>query len=89
MVTFIFTKEAERTFKSLDKIDQNRITNKLGFLKKHEDIFSVLKKLVNFEPATHRLRIGRLRIILELVNQKKNAVNFYVLDIGYRKDIYG
>ena len=88
MITLIFTKKAEKTFLSLTKGNQNRIIRKLSVLKNHEDIFSVLKPLTNFEPATHRLRIGNVRVILGLNRQNKKDFIFYVLDVGLRKDIY-
>lgn len=88
MVTFVFTKYAEKSFKKLPKNIQERILGKLKDLKNHDDIFLVLKRLVDFEPATHRLRIGMYRLILELKTHEENFCEFWVLDIGHRKDIY-
>lgn len=88
MVSFVFTKFAERKFLKLPKNIQKRILEKLETLKIHEDIFSVLKRLHHFEPATHRLRIGSYRLILELKNQSKNRTEFWMLDVGDRKEIY-
>ncbi|MBI4994871.1 type II toxin-antitoxin system RelE/ParE family toxin [Candidatus Peregrinibacteria bacterium] len=88
MNVFIFTKQAEKTFLKLPKTTQKRIILKLKELKKHDDILSVLKRLTNFGPATHRLRIGMYRLILELKNQKENCFEFFILDAGHRKDIY-
>ncbi|KKU80226.1 MAG: hypothetical protein UY05_C0011G0008 [Candidatus Peregrinibacteria bacterium GW2011_GWA2_47_7] len=89
MVTaFIFTKYAKRKFTKLPLGIQKRIVVKLTALKKHEDIFSILRPLHNFEPATHRLRIGSYRLILELKADKKSAPEFLILDMGHRRDIY-
>lgn len=88
MVTFIFTKHGEQSFLKLSKSVQGRCFERLRELKSHEDIFSVVKRLHHLEPATHRLRIGNYRFILELRTQKKNAVEFWILDTGHRKDIY-
>ncbi len=88
MIIFVFTKKAEKRFLSLSKKVQTQILTKLKGLKSHTDIFSVLKKLHHFEPATHRLRIGSHRLILELNTQNKEAVKFLVLDVGHRKEIY-
>lgn len=88
MVTFVFTKYAEKSFKKLPKNIQGRILGKLKDLKNHDDIFLVLKRLVDFEPATHRLRIGSYRLILELKTHEENFCEFWILDVGHRKDIY-
>ncbi|MBT4917193.1 hypothetical protein HON58_02025 [Candidatus Peregrinibacteria bacterium] len=88
MVIFVFTKKSEKCFLSLPVVVQERILVKLKALKKHDDIFSVLKKLHHLEPATHRLRIGGYRLILELNEHKKGFIRFLVLDVGDRKDIY-
>lgn len=88
MVTFVFTKYAEKSFKKLPKNIQGRILGKLKELKNHSDIFSLLKRLVDFEPATHRLRIGQYRLILELGVHGENFCEFLILDAGHRKDIY-
>lgn len=88
MVHFIFTKHAERTFYRLSKNIQKRILEKLKEVKKHDDILSILKRLHHFEPATYRMRIGFYRLILELKNQNGDEFEFWILDIGHRKDIY-
>ena len=88
MTTFIFTKDGKKAFLKLPKSIQNRILVKLSELKKHNDILSVLKRMNDFEPATHRLRIGSYRLILELTYQDKDNFEFWVLDAGHRKDIY-
>lgn len=88
MITFHFTNQAQKTFLRLPKIAQERIIEKLKELKTHDDILSVLKRLTNFEPATHRLRIGMYRLILELKSRSQTDFDFWILDVGNRKDIY-
>lgn len=88
MITFIFTKQAERAFTKLPKSVQDRCLEKLHELKTHSDIFVVLKQLTAVAPATHRLRIGNYRLILELRNRTKQGFEFWILDVGHRKDIY-
>ncbi len=88
MVKFIFTKNAEKKLLSLPNGIQERIKEKLTQLKKHEDIFAILKRLHHFDPATHRLRIGSYRLILETKKQSADKAEFLVLDLGDRKDIY-
>ncbi len=84
MYNFIFTKIWKREFDKLTNIDKSRIIKKLKFLKEKLDTSNALKPLNNFLPATHRLRIWNIRIIL----QKVDNDNFYILDIWYRGDIY-
>lgn len=88
MVTFIFTKQAKKAYERIPKTIQARVIEKLKELKNHGDIFSILKRLENFKLATHRLRIGNYRLILELREQTDKDSIFWVLDIGHRKDIY-
>ncbi len=88
MNTFIFTKLAEERFFSLPTPTQKRVIAKLKFFKTHPDIFTVLKKLYDVKPATHRLRIGDYRLILELKSTKQDSSLWWILDIGHRADIY-
>lgn len=86
MNTFIFTKKSEKLFKKLSIINQERIINKLSFLKDVEDISIFLNPLENMLPATHRLRVWSLRLILEKDSKKSNI--FYIIDLGNRWEIY-
>lgn len=88
MVSFTFTTQAEKIFKRLPKEAQQRILKKLKSYNEHQDILSVVRILYNFTPATHRLRIGNYRLILELRENTDKLVSFTVLDVGHRKDIY-
>ncbi|MBI5414396.1 hypothetical protein HZA38_02680 [Candidatus Peregrinibacteria bacterium] len=88
MTRFVFTKHAEKSFKKLSKIVQERILEKLSEYKHHDDILSVMRGLSHFEPATHRLRIGAYRLILELKKQSEHDFEFWILDMGHRKDVY-
>ncbi|MDQ7009111.1 MAG: type II toxin-antitoxin system RelE/ParE family toxin [Candidatus Gracilibacteria bacterium] len=85
MYKFIFTKNGKKSFDKLENNYQDRVIKKLTSLKESEDIFVYLKKLENLLPATHRLRVGNIRIILEF---DKTNRSFYVLDAGNRGDIY-
>lgn len=88
MHSFIFTKSAYKEFSKLPDDVKERIEKKLKRLKSHQDIFSILKHLHNFEPASHRLRVGSYRLILELRHQQNKDCEFWVLDLGDRKDVY-
>lgn len=83
-ISFVFTSFAESKFRKLDRMLRERVRSKLRELKKHDDIGSVLKSLTNFHPATHRLRIGQYRVILQRVSEHE----FLILDIGNRSNIY-
>lgn len=88
MVKFIFHKPAKKFFEKLPFSDQQRIRDKLVSLKNHENIFTVLVKLSSLPPATHRLRIGNFRCLLTLKAQTKDLIEFLILDIGHRREIY-
>ena len=77
---------AKKIFLKLEHSVQDRILRKLKLLKQYseEDLKSVLVGLTNFEPATHRLRVGDYRLIL----QQKAEDKFLILDLGHRRDIY-
>ncbi len=88
MITFIFTKTAEKQFKKFEKEVKERMIEKLHELKKHNNIFSVITPLYNFQPATHRLRIGNYRLLLHIQTKKGQNYIFWVLKVGHRKNIY-
>ncbi len=88
MVSFVFTKYAEKGFRKLPVSVQKRILDKLKLLKGHPDIFSVAKVLHDLKPATHRLRVGSYRLILELKEQKKGQIIFWILKAEHRRNVY-
>lgn len=88
MITFIFGKESIKEFLELEQVTRERISNKLKVLKNHPNIFSILVKLEDLGLATHRLRIGNIRLILKLEKQSKECVEFFILKLGHRKEVY-
>lgn len=88
MITFIFLNSTKKSFLKFPEEDQQRILNKLRSLKTHPDIFNILKKIEALPPATHRLRIGKHRLLLELAKKQKNELEFEILKIALHKDIY-
>jgi len=88
MIKFIISREAKKSFIKLPEKIQKRILQKLGLLKEHSNIFSLTKKLVHLEPASHRLRIGSYRVILELKQHTKTDIKFLILAIQHRKEVY-
>lgn len=88
MIIFSSTKQFDKTFETLNQVDQNRIIEKLQYLKTHPDILTVMKKVHDLKPATHRLRIGNLRILLKMISENKNDTRILLLKVGHRRDIY-
>ncbi len=84
MILFSFTEKSLKTFNSLEMNLKKRVTQKLEQLKSHTHIFSLLEVVVDFEPATHRLRIGNYRLLI----MQKSEDNFLILKIGHRREIY-
>ena len=88
MIVFVFTEQSKKIFDALDSPIQQRIRKKLIFLKDHPEIFRVLVPLHHFEPATHRLRIGNYRVVLELKQSSKKEICFRIIDIDHRSTVY-
>lgn len=88
MIILKFTEHAKQQFLKLEEGVKSRITDKLKYFKNHPDIFSVLVLMKDSKFTTHRLRIGNFRLILKLVIQEKNYLEFIVVKIGDRKEIY-
>lgn len=88
MNTFKFTNKARKDFTKLPLKGQERIKTKLTQLKIHNNLGSILKPLDNLDPATHRLRIGSIRILLQANLKKDSDSKIIILKIGHRKDIY-
>ena len=86
MYNFIFTKKAEKDFKKQDFLFQKRLIEKLKILKFVDDISIYISKLENMLPATHRLRIWEIRVILE--KDKMDDNNYIILKFWKRGDIY-
>ena len=74
---FVFTKHGQQAFLKLDHKDQLALREKIEFLKNTDQIHTHLKRVINMSAATHRLRIGSMRLIL----QKVDVELFYVLDV--------
>ena len=84
MYKFTFTKKAEKQFVKLELATQERIIKKLQFYKTAPEILPFLKSVENLEPATHRLRVGSHRLLLQY-NWSKDII---ILKVWERKSIY-
>jgi mRNA-degrading endonuclease RelE of RelBE toxin-antitoxin system len=95
MNLFYFGPQAVEHFLKVTPKTQRRILVKLKHLKEQKDIFSTLAPLKNMKPATHRLRVGSYRLILELKERgpkdrlpEGDGALFLIVDIGHRREIY-
>ncbi len=84
MPRFIFTLQAQKIFDKLEPLIQDRIEQKFGDLTKSYISPATIKPVPTLKGATHRMRIGSYRLIL----QQKNKCTFWVIDLGHRRDIY-
>jgi len=88
MNSFVFTEYAKKRFLKLNSSDRERVLLKLEFLKGASGVVALMRKLRDFEPATHRLRVGNLRLILKMEVVRDGWCEFVILDIGHRRNIY-
>ena len=83
---FIFTKTAEKQFLKLDQEVQTHLKAKIFEYKTKPELFKqnfIATK--NLEPATHRLKVGNYRLLLESdIDEQTHRV----LKVGHRKSIY-
>lgn len=83
MYKIYFTRKAEKELLHLSSIDRESVLEKIPLLsssKAHLDI----KKLVNVT-SFYRLRIGKVRVIFEIFENKKQL---WIRKVGYRGSVY-
>jgi len=88
VIVIVSTKKFDKSFENLNKIDQERITEKLEYLKCHPNIFTIVKKTENLDPGTHRLRIGNMRILLRIEEKTNKELLIILLKVAHRREIY-
>ncbi len=82
----IFTHTAEKQFKKLSTEVQDYLKSKIREYQRKEALFEKhLKARQNLEPATHRLKVGNYRFLLELEIEPSTH---RVLKVGHRKNVY-
>ena len=81
--TIVFSSEAAKDIKRLDRVVQKRLHKKFVEISTVTTITKVAKKLVNFEAGEYRLRVGDYRIIFDI-----DGKNIFVLRVRHRKDVY-
>lgn len=88
MVQFFLTEKGKNSFDIVPPEIQLRIRKKISSLQSHPAIFKILFPVYDIAPASHRLRIGKYRLLLELKKNDKSGITFHILKVGHRKDIY-
>ena len=79
---FIFTKSAEKALYKINSLQRDNILSKLKSIKEQKLSWD-FSSLRNFWIATHRLRVGDYRLILQ-----KTDDCYIVLDVWHRREIY-
>lgn len=82
---FVFSQYALKQFKKFPESNQNKIKEKLFFWQNQENSLYFAKRLINFDLATHRFRIGDYRLLAKLEDQD---LVILILKVGHRKDVY-
>lgn len=82
---FEFSNEAKKYLKKLDKKTAMRIVNALEGIRPTPTYHQNVKKMIGYEGEIYRLRVGNLRILYELID---NRLVIFVFRIGSRGDIY-
>jgi len=80
-MNIIFTEQALKDLKKLDKKTAKYILNKIENLKNFPSITNT-KKLTNFYPP-YRYRTGDYRVLFDIENE-----NIVIFKIAHRKDAY-
>ncbi|GEM_PF-1940209 len=79
-----YTAKTRRQLFKLAFIDRDRVLGKIGVLKIPFPPGLDIKKMVD-SAEFYRLRSGKVRVIFEMNNQKREI---WIRKVGYRKDIY-
>jgi mRNA interferase RelE/StbE len=77
----VWTRRAQKSLSSLDKITISRIIKKVEEIKDSPHLF--LERLVSFK--AWKLRVGDYRVFIELDEKGRKL---YVLELGHRKKVY-
>jgi mRNA interferase RelE/StbE len=85
MFEIVIRRRAARYFKRLPQNLQNRIKNTLRQLRTSPLQMPGTKKMAGEWAGYHRLRVGHIRIIFWIDENKRNI---YVDEIGPRGDVY-
>ena len=81
--TINFSTEAKKDVEKLDFQIKKRLKKKLEDIAASSDVKSLAKRLINFDDADYRLRVGDYRITFDL---QDNVIA--IVRIRHRKDVY-
>ena len=81
--TINFSTEAKKDVEKLDFQIKKRLKKKLEEIAASSDVKSLAKRLINFDDADYRLRVGDYRITFDL---QDNVIA--IVRIRHRKDVY-
>jgi len=84
----VYTKNARRDLKSLNKEDAIRVASKIKSYSEQKNPLRHAKKLKRPFDDLYRFRIGVYRAIFE-IDSRGNVVVITILKVSHRKDIYG
>ncbi|WP_010271884.1 type II toxin-antitoxin system RelE family toxin [Paenibacillus senegalensis] len=80
-----FSNEAKKYLKRQDKETVVRIFNAIELIRVNPSNHPNVKKMKGYEGEIYRLRVGGLRILFELLNDK---IVIFIFKIGPRGDVY-
>lgn len=80
-----FNRGGEREFDKFPKEVRQRILDKVEFYISKGNVLDFAEPLVNFPPATHRLRIGKYRVCFYLEGPNMVVDSVDTRDDAYRK----
>ncbi len=79
-----FAASAQKNLKKIDKTTQKQIVKKLNFFIDQPDPLKYAAKLTGFSGGgDYRFRIGRYRVVFDLIND-----TIFVLYVEHRREIY-
>lgn len=79
----IFSTEAKKDVEKLDSQVKKRLKKKLEEISLSSDVKSLAKRLINFDDADYRLRVGDYRVTFDLQDKV-----IAIVRIRHRKDVY-
>lgn len=87
--TVVFTKNAAKAMKKIQRQDAARINDKLAEIAKLDRPWEhhAVTAMVNIDKH-YRLRVGKYRVIFHLVNGGVEVHNLEVTDVDTRGDVY-
>ena len=83
MISYDFTRQAERMFLKLPKDAQQRILQKLGHYLAQPNPLFFAKRIVGDIPCSYRFQVGDYRVIFDW---EENGI--LITKVGHRREVY-